>query len=87
MSLPTQTEIFGSTIHQLTEARRLIGDARDVLNSDWRPGSPRLPKAAVEARSYTRKKIAQLENEIDVMKNRLYEAIDAIENAEPEALR
>jgi len=78
MSLPTQAEIFENAIQALTDARNQLSTARDWLNSDWSPVGSTLPDEAGDARAQVRPKIAQLKNEIDVMKTLLYEGLDEI---------
>jgi hypothetical protein len=78
-NLPTQAEIFTNALDALHEARLRLSDARDWLNSDWKPGSPSLPQAAADARHSVKARIGSLKNEIDAAKNEIAAALEALD--------
>jgi hypothetical protein len=67
--LPTWPEIKGRALRHLYTARTEMSEARDWLNSDWRPlGSP-LPGEQGEARNEALRLIRQAKALIDQAKD------------------
>lgn len=77
MPLPTQADMFTNALDALDAARTSLGDARDWLNSDWKPVGSELTDAGATARREVVRRLSQIKSEIDGMKQLLGEAIRA----------
>ncbi|AIG81298.1 Hypothetical protein AJAP_42655 (plasmid) [Amycolatopsis japonica] len=80
--LPTWDHMMGKALEELTGARGRLGDARDQLNSDWRPPGPYSVDAGHD-RVAVLKKITALKTGIDEVKRDLYAMMDRENEARP----
>ena len=72
--LPTWNEILRHALNSLDTARGATSEARDWLNSDWRPAGTSLTDAAAVARVEVFKLIGEIKGLIDQAKGHLYDA-------------
>jgi hypothetical protein len=75
-TLPTQAEMFEHALAELDKARNSLSDARDWLNSDWRPVDSPLPPPAGTARAEMQDLIGQAKALIDQAKGEAYRALE-----------
>lgn len=69
-NLPSWDEIARNAAAELTRARNALAEARDWLNSDWKPGTE-LTDDQAAARSAVLRWIGETKGEIDGLKNQL----------------
>jgi len=79
MALPTQQDIFVSTLQHLNTSRISLGDARDWLRSDCSPIGSSVPDYANEAKFAALQKIAEAKAAIDAAKSALHRALDLVQ--------
>ncbi len=58
-ALPTRPEMMANALASLRQAQSALSDARDWLNSDWRPAGTALTDAQADARSTTRRVVGE----------------------------
>jgi hypothetical protein len=79
--LPTWDFMLGKALEELTASREKLGNARDWLNSDWKPnGGPRSESAGTDRREL-QERLSSLKADIDQAKKHLYAMMDREETA------
>lgn len=80
--LPTWDFMLGKVLEELNSSREKLGNARDWMNADWRPGGGPRSETVAEDRVELAKRLSDLKVDIDQAKKHLYAMLDAEKAAE-----